>query len=164
MVVSQRFVAKLGACTYQGKNLSFKFSNGNASTSATMVDLQLEKNGYSAYLRCYLLNIESDIILGLPWLMSIIVTHQNTARGEFRFRCELDKSEHEWLIEGMVAGSDRTWNRICKIEGDKGVDEKMRVREAKWLISKYAIVIAEPKKPPPICPEDHAINFKQGAQ
>ena len=43
------------------KSLSFKFANGEASTRDALVDLRLEKNTYSADVRCYLINTESDL-------------------------------------------------------------------------------------------------------
>ena len=90
LVVSRRLVSTLGATSYGGKRLSFKFAYGDASTSGEMVNLRVVKEGYWADIRCDVLDIDNDIILGLLWLMSITITHQDMAKGELRFRCMVD--------------------------------------------------------------------------
>ena len=141
-----------------------------------MTDILLEKNGYSANLHCYVLDIESDLILGLPWLMSITVTHQDTCNGELQFRCA-NQSWHDWRIEGMAGCSDRNTVHEVTVQKsspkntshgmaaeDEDADEERCEAERKAILSFYTAALSEPTDLPPARPEDHAIEFTEGAQ
>jgi hypothetical protein len=91
LVVSRKMARQLGACIRPGPKHSFRFANDEVEKSPEETEFQLRKGEYKVVQSCYVLGIAKDIILGIPWLSSVIVTHLDTARGESRFTCANDQ-------------------------------------------------------------------------
>jgi hypothetical protein len=102
LLVSRNLARQLGACIRPGPKHSFRFANDEVEKSPEKTKFQLRKGEYKVVQSCYVLGIAKDIILGIPCLSSVRVTHLDTARGEFRFTCANDQVEYEWTIEVMV--------------------------------------------------------------
>ena len=77
MVISEDFVRKHKIPTYPVDACQFTFGNKSTDISCRGVTIELCKDEYKCKVECYVTTIKQDLILGTPWLETIIVKHLN---------------------------------------------------------------------------------------
>lgn len=166
LIVAKRVVEEMKLKTQAGEQVAFRFADGRSSNSNEVVDLTIRKGTYSSRMNLHVLEITNDIILGIPFLESVIITHQDAATGRLEF-IEKDLGvTHTWEIDGMTA--ERCVEVITEEKGTgsgKGSDHATSTEKlSEKMYTEYDDIFLAPTELPPPRPEDMEIEIVEGAQ
>ena len=148
LIIAKKVVQERKMKTKARSSVAFRFADGRVANSNVVVEVTVRKGTYEAVMKFYALDITSDMIRGIPFLQSIIVTHQDVSAGRLEFQEKAAKTRHAWMIDGMV--DDVT---ISEVHG--GSDAALSAR----LFKRFSDIFKEPSQVPPSRPEDIAITL-----
>ena len=151
--------------------VAFRFADGRVADSKEIVDVNVKKMTYTAKMCCYVLEITNDIILGIPFLESIIITHQDLTTGKMEFHEKEPKRNHRWKIDGMV--NEVTISEVQENRGGRAetgeetahpTEKKDEEQLSKEMLERFSKIFEEPNKLPPARPEDMEIRLEDGTR
>ena len=99
LVLSSHFVTQHQLNTIRSAPRRIAMANGQPLTTCNDCIINFHCAGYENKFRCAVLPIEDDIILGIPFLQSILVTHMDWKNLIFQFTSH--NQEHIWMGRGI---------------------------------------------------------------
>ena len=123
MVISKAFVKRHALPTQPCRQQNFKFANGSNGATTRKCIFRLLCKGYSKLIQCYVTDIKQDLIIGLPFIESILVTRVNWIAGEFHFKDLRTGKSFQWMGKGKSQE-----NADMQEETEKVADEGAAIR------------------------------------
>jgi hypothetical protein len=122
IVISQNFVTKNDLFKFPVKKRRISMANGSPLSVHYEVEIDFQCGEYERKFRCAVLPIEDDLILGIPFLQTIIVTRMDWKNHQFSFKSQ--ESHHDYTWRGVGANEESREGCIAAVIKPIGTDEE----------------------------------------
>ena len=95
-IISRDFAKKASINIYETEKVNLSMADNSPTSTTSAAIVQVERNHYLENIECYVSTIKYDVMLGTPWLESIIITDLQWHSRSFSFVNRNDSKSHTW--------------------------------------------------------------------